>query len=149
MTYHPRGLLWAERSTSPWPKVRSPRGTKALGLQYERTCARAFPSAEHGAWFRFQDTIRQGYCSPDLLLIQGNTALVVECKLTNWLEAWDQLHQLYIPVVGLALGVMVLPVVLVKHVSPGVVITHSLREAIVRRMERPVLHWLGHGPFPL
>lgn len=161
--YRVRNLIWARRAfQAPYAKPRGQRGTKALGLRFERLVARAAtlqcPGLEHGAWFQFQDATlgagqlgagHRGYCSPDLLLVQGPSALVVEVKLTDWQGAWEQLQWLYTPVVEMALQTRVLPVVVVKHVSPGVTIVTTLREAIIRRAERPVLHWLGEGTFPL
>jgi hypothetical protein len=153
MAHQITNLTWAARATSPWPKPRGRRGTKALGLRYERSVAKALGTkVEHNPWFQFRDGTHQGYCSPDLLLedFPKNMALVLEVKLTNWRSAWDQLELLYLPVLTLALGVRtVIPVVVVKHLSPGVVVAHTLREAIQRRAEHPVLHWLGHSPFPL
>lgn len=114
-----------------------------------RAFAKSYPAAEHGPWFQFQDTQLRGFCSPDLLLTQGQNSLIIECKLANVEEAWAQLSLLYVPVVELALETKVMAVVVVKYVGPGMLIVTTLREAVARRRERPVLHWLGEGEFPL
>ena len=146
MPRHVQGLRWAIRAECPWPKSR-PRGTKALGLAYERAAARALPRAEHNPWFKFEDRHGIGYCSPDLLFIRDKAALLLECKLTDWEEAWEQLQRLYIPVVGAALGVSAFPVVLVKHApASGPTIVTTLAEALATAEHRPVLHWIGRGP---
>ena len=142
------GLKWAIRAQSPWPKTKAPTGTKAQGLGFERAVARELPSAEHNPWFKFEDKRGVGFCSPDLLLVTRSGAAILECKLTAWGEAWEQLTHLYLPVVRLALGVEPRLVCVVKYAAQDAQLVPTLREAL-NCTGRPVVHWIGKGPFPL
>ena len=141
-----RGLLWAEQVSCPWPKSRA-RGSKALGLRYERLVASKIPGAIHNPWFKFQDAIGEGHCSPDVL-VPGPPGLLVECKLKDWREAWEQVEGLYWPILEKVLGQRPVAVVVVRYASLGAPIVTTLQQAIAKAAERPVLHWPGHGPFP-
>jgi hypothetical protein len=142
------GLKWAEASTNPHGKSR-PRGTKAMGLAYERKVAKALPKARHNPWFRFCDNSGVHFCSPDLLLLTPRVAVVIEVKLTDTSEAWAKLLGLYKPVLELVIGREVLPMVVVKNLRPtSLNVVTSGFAALQEWEKRPVLHWLGVGQFP-
>jgi len=114
------GLLWAAECQPPaFAGKARPRGAKALGLQYERQLAAAFPHGRAGQWFSFVDANGSGYCQPDLLLVLPEGPLVMECKLTWVPEAHSQLTQLYLPVVSMALGKPARGLVVCKHLTPS------------------------------
>lgn len=79
------------------------------GLAYERKVARRFKhwldsqvlSGEliHGQWYSFTDANGHGYAQSDILLIQPEQVLLVECKLTQSRDAIPQLLGLYLPLV--------------------------------------------------
>jgi hypothetical protein len=155
---HPRGgyrkiegLRYAALSERPpgLPRTR-PRGTKALGLRFERALARALPGAKHGQWFYFVDRNGPGYCQPDLYLDSGGYIVVFEAKLTDCAQAKGQILDLYAPVLAKALGKPVQGIIVVRHltqVSDLTEVRPSLALArIAARTSVPILHWLGRGP---
>ena len=128
-----------------------PRGSKAAGLRYERTVAKALPHAVHSPWYHFIDNNGRGHCNPDLTIDLGDCIAVLECKLTDTWQAYAQIRELYAPVLRLAHQVPVIGVVVVHNLSPRtdrMLICTSLAEALVRARggELPLLHWLGSGP---
>jgi hypothetical protein len=146
MPRHVQDLIWAERAeASPWPRTRS-SGAKALGLQYERKVAKRLLRAEHNPWFRFQDRNGLGYCSPDFLWKTDRFRIVMECKLQDALEAWEQLEGLYLPVLREVFPEPIIPVVMVKYASQGGNFVESVTEAIQGVASKPAVHWIGHGP---
>lgn len=144
------GLKWAKRiAECPWPpRRRSPGGSKAAGLRFERVVAKALGTGMHNPWFEFEDANGIGHCAPDFILSVEGRLVVMECKLTATWDAWDQLQHLYLPVVGLAAGATPIPVEIARAVGPKRVVVDSLAEALRRAEEQPVLHWLGRGRFP-
>jgi hypothetical protein len=145
---HIRNLRWAKQAENPWPKSR-PRAAKAVGLRYERKVAKELRPAEHNPWYEYEDDNGHGFCSPDLVMPGKVRTLVMECKLSNWREGWEQVEGLYLPVLKMVFGQDVVPVVIVRRVSPGCTVAHSLREAVELWRVRPVLLYIGQGPFPL
>jgi hypothetical protein len=111
--------------------------------------ARLLVGVEHNPWFEFEDDNGHGFCSPDLLLVGTKRTLVLECKLSDGAQGWMQVSGLYAPVLRGVFGMEVVPVVVTRTLRRGSVVAHSLREAVERAAERPVLHYIGHGPFPL
>jgi hypothetical protein len=48
-------------------------------------------------WIEFEDSNGLGFCQPDALVVFEKTVLLVEAKLT-WVDCvWDELHNLYKP----------------------------------------------------
>ena len=144
-------LLWAKEGKNPWPKrKRLPKGSKGIGLSYEKALAKALPQAEHGLWFEFCDRFGTGFCSPDLVLIGTGKILVLEAKLTNYPEACEQLERLYLPVLEQVYKRPVLGAVVLKYLGPRTDI--SLVRTKVSDLLNfpkgtfPILHWLGRGP---
>lgn len=140
-------LISAEPSSNPWPKRRRYRGTKKLGISYEKLVAKETKGV-HNQWFRFIDANGQGYCCPDVLLDLPEGLFVLECKLSDRDEAKTQLTDLYLPVVSLVYGKTAHGIVVTKHVTAySTNICESLSSAMSKAEGSvPTLHWLGRGP---
>lgn len=153
-------LQWA-KALDGWPdsipKSRS-RGIKALGRRYEGAVAHQLGAgATRGQWWRFRDANGPGLCQTDFILEGARWVVILEAKHTWTPGGMDQLHYLYIPVVGMATGKQVVGVQVCKHLVPyhtGSVFT-DLESAIasaketwrVKAITRCVtLHWRGVGP---
>lgn len=114
-----RGLQEVRLAENPWGKApRAGAGAKGRGIRFERAVAKLLPAALHGQWFYFVDNAGPGYCQPDLLFTQGDSLFVVECKLTDCAEAWQQLSGLYLPVLRLLWGGEIRPIVVARYLSP-------------------------------
>lgn len=150
------GLELAERSVRPagLPKFNRPRGAKKLGVAFERSLGPKLPpGAKSGLWWRFVDRQGPGICQTDWVIEGARATLVLECKLGQHWEAWDQLEGLYGPVLQLALGKPVVGIQVCKFLRPefrrpGEQVCHRLEEGIelARAGVRPLLHWSGLGP---
>ncbi len=157
-----RGVLWARECQRPaGMPTRRPGGAAARGLQYEDRLAGALgPAARHGVWWEYLDLVGHAHCQTDFVLIGQRSVLVLECKLTYKEKAWEQLEELYYPVVGKALGLPVLGVVVAKGLAgrdgppgQGTVVVHGLDEAVGAWKRagpvageghpRVVWHWTG------
>lgn len=153
-------LKWAE-ALDGWPdhipRPRS-RGVKALGRRYEAAVARQLGSeATRGQWWTYRDAHGPGLCQTDLVIPGASWVVVLECKHTWIAEGMDQLHYLYLPVVGMATGKRVLGVQVCKHMVPyasGAIFT-DLESAVEAAKETwrqkaitrcVTLHWRGVGP---
>jgi Holliday junction resolvase len=119
------------------------------GLRYERNVFKALKKLPNTIFYNpqyyFSDDNGPGYCIPDILLVDGDTCIVIECKLTYTEEAIEKLRYLYCPVVSLAMQVETRALVIVKHLTrrapePA----WNIKEALQRGV--PLLHWLGKGP---
>ena len=134
----------------PWLKKNRARGQKAAGLRFERAVAKAVPGATHGQWFQYLAEDGPGWCQPDLLLVGKKTVVVIEVKLTNYVEAKEQLMELYLPILSAAYpSHSIHSVIILRHVSSlaqGVKIYEKISEALEAREKYPVVHWLGVGP---
>lgn len=134
----------------PFSAPKGKRGTKGLGLRYEKALAKALPKGfTHGQWFQFVDSHGRGWCQPDFFSLSANTTVLLECKLTNVLEAREQITHLYTPVLEKAFGLPVTGIVVVRHLSaePELFrVVTTLREAFASSFRIPTLHWLGKGP---
>src|SRR5208282_583890 len=139
------------------PQAKRLRGTKALGVSFEKHLARALDRAmpnsfDHGRWFEFLADGKRGFCQPDFVLVHPLTVTIIECKLTNIEEATEQLDDLYFPVLAAAYRLPVRGIIAVKSLSRlprgrEIVVCTSLREALQTTLTRvPILHWLGRGP---
>lgn len=143
------GLKWARLSPKPKFAVkgaRLPRGVKGEGVRFERKVAKALPLAQHGVWFEFEDSRGLGHCQPDLLLIQSDRVIVIECKLTWTPVAQTQLSDLYLPVVEFVFGLPVVLVTICRNLTPTTprdALCDDLRAALSSSHSFPVIHWLG------
>ena len=136
-----------------WLKPNRSRGTKALGLAYERALARSVPSAYRGQWWHYIADGQPGWCQTDFHFMGRKRIVVLEAKLTDYDGAMEQLLGLYLPVLRVAYpsreisGVVVLKSL--RQIMPGVAVADSLAQAM-RWVEAggspPVVHWLGKGP---
>jgi hypothetical protein len=144
------GLEWARQAApdeAPFAGVRRRKGPKAAGQRYERALARALPTADPGLWWEFCDANGPGWCQTDLLWHHEGQVAVLEVKLTDWGEAKDELLGLYVPVLGLALGRPVRPIVVAKtltRASAATTVYPSLRKALASTESVPIVQWLGH-----
>lgn len=143
-----RGLQSVALAQNPWGKTpRAGSGPKGRGIRFERSIAKMLPQALHGQWFRFVDNAGPGYCQPDLLFAKGDCLFVVECKLTDCSEAWDQLQLLYRPVLRSLWDGEICPIVVARYLSPI-----TPRERVVTTWDaamsakHPVLHAFSLTP---
>lgn len=132
------------------PPNRPRLGSKRYGLRYERQVAER-TGGMHGIWWLYRDRAGPHYCQTDVVLLLDGLAFVLECKLTEVVEARSQLAGLYLPVVSAALKREARGIVVVRHLSKESqldrVVT-SLSEALKCATPRysPTLHWIGRGP---
>ncbi len=129
------------------------RGTKRLGVAYEKALAKALPAATHGQWFEYRDESGPGWCQTDLLLESERRVVVVEAKLTDLAAARLQLESLYLPVLRVAFpGKTVHSIVALRHVTnvpEDTQIWDRFSEALWAARDSgpaPIFHWLGKGP---
>ena len=143
----------SERSRRSFPKPKPSNAAAKLGLRYERRVGTElnlhvnrgrFEQLEHNPWFTFYDTFGQSNCSPDYLLWFEGRVIIIEVKLT-WVEvALAKLHELYCPVVSVALQCPVLPLVICRNVTPkSPKAQFSLSEAITS--PEKLLQWPNTG----
>lgn len=146
---------WAKPVARPACIPRSrPRGTKGLGLAYERKVAKVLtkhaPGVETGPWFEYLADGKFGYCQPDFVMWHNLEIVVFECKLTNVEQATEQLLDLYFPILRAVYRVPVRGIIVTKsvHRCPQLAtICSSLDTALKLSTSRvPVLHWIGQGP---
>lgn len=139
-----------------------PRGVKALGSRYEKAVAHQLgPEAKRGVWWSFLDANGPGLCQTDFLILGDIWALILECKHTWTTEGMEQLQDLYMPVVQMALDKKVLGVQVCKHLVPhhtgpvydtleGAVSAARTGEHTWPKAYEPrrlvTLHWRGVGP---
>jgi hypothetical protein len=134
-----------------------PRGAKGEGLRYERALARGLGSKFRcGAWWEFKDDAGIGCCQTDFFGKAKQWVILLESKLTWTQEAEEQLYELYVPVVAMALGVQrsqVLPIVVCKYLTRETQrpVCFSLKEALEQSMNVSapfcsVWHHLGGVP---
>jgi len=148
---------WARESPRPSgiPQAKRLKGSKGIGLSYERRFAelaqKCLPGARHGQWYEYSADGRRGYCQPDVIVPFTREVLVLECKLRNVEQAQGQLVQLYLPVLRECYQKQARAIIVVRSLSglvPGSLVARNLLEAIqmAKADEMPVLHWLGRGP---
>jgi hypothetical protein len=143
---------WAHECEAPgWAQAKRSRGTKALGLSYERKLAKVLPAGSlHGQWFIYRADGRVGYCQPDFLLRGKSELAVLEAKLTDVEAAWEQLTHLYAPVLRRCYSKEILRVVVTRSVArvpANAEVVETLTQALtLARIGRlAVLHWIGSG----
>ena len=146
-----RGLISAQPCAKPtFADGRRPRGRKGAGISYERTVQKAFVAGgwqcRANLWFEFEDARGYGQCSPDLVLAWQGQLIVVECKLTDVIEARSQILELYKPVLEYVTQKKVWGVVVSKNLTPySTQVVASIGEALLQlETGIPLLHWLGH-----
>lgn len=77
------------------PASRNLSGSRAAGKAYEkkfgRELSRRYKDVHVGKWLKFQDLRGMGLAQPDFYIPTQNMVVLFECKLSERLEAWDQL----------------------------------------------------------
>lgn len=155
-----RSLYWAKPCRAPRAAPRGLKGTKALGIAYERNVGKALealpamPKIHRGAWFEFCDSGVVRHCQPDIVMKwKGEDgkplALVVEVKLTDTPVAYGQLRGLYFPVLEEAFGLPVRGVVVARRTTRASgAVYGTIREALSATAPAGIglVHWLGTGP---
>ncbi len=143
-------VAWAKRCAKPAAIGKSrPRGAKAQGLRYEKLVAKAMPFAVYGPWFEFFDGNGYGYCQPDLLIIESDRVIVLECKLSDYYAGYSQIERLYKPVLRTTFSRPVVGAVICKVLrsdAPKQLVCASLSEALGKSQGVPLIHWLGRWP---
>lgn len=83
------------------PKARL-RGRRAAGLTFERKVGKVlsvlFSHVHSGVWFEYHDSKRSGVCQIDHYVLRPGMVLLVECKLSESDDAWEQMSRLYAPI---------------------------------------------------
>jgi hypothetical protein len=154
------GIRWArtlDERPNFIPINRPKKGVKGEGLRYEKALAKGLGAKfRHGLWWEYRDAGGIGYCQTDFFGKAKEWIILLESKLTWTMDAEEQLHELYVPVVAAALGIpraQVLPIVVCKYLTSGASrpVSDTLRDAILRSMEISapfcsVWHHLGGVP---
>ncbi len=137
-------IEWASKAERPSAFGISPRasGVRLKGLQYERAVGRALgPGWQHGLWFKFCDEGGVGYCQPDFIRVLPTTVVVLECKLTDVMEAKGQLLGLYLPVMRHLYSRPARGIIVAKHLTPGSTRVVDSLEAALADSGLPTLFW--------
>lgn len=117
------------------PPVRRLRGTKALGISYEKKVgvylSRLFPDLHSGQWFEFHEDGKPGCCQMDHFVVFPSQVLLVECKLKERASAWDQIAR-YRRVLGVYFSRPVTGVQACKILSSGRRPILDIRKALTR-----------------
>ncbi len=145
-------LLWAKRLKEKPGFLPAVGGTKTqrLGRRFENSIQRALPLAVRGIWWEYCDFSGIRYCQTDFLIFGKKSILVLEAKNTYSEEAWEQLENLYLPVVSRAEGRSAYGVQICRRLVAGVAqkAQNSLNDAFIDAVHtgRGLLHWTGVGP---
>ena len=145
-------LVWAEFVDQAPPHAQATKkGFSAIqreGLRYESSFVdflRAAPKPDDamvlaGPWIRFEDSGGIGHAQPDAILLSPRGAYIFECKLSERNRAWQQLYQLYTPLLRNLLRVPLRRVQVcrnLKGLSPNVAIATSAKEL----RDNCIWHW--------
>jgi len=142
-------LAYAKR-IDPQHMPKSKLAPHVLGLRYERRLVKALKSRgfdlDHNPWYEYRNgrEAKASTCCPDIVLydLAKNLALVIEVKLTLVPEALQKLHDLYLPVVQLATGFKVSPLVVFRNTSLKLPAHSSFYQA--SQASPPYFQWLGN-----
>lgn len=115
------------------PAPKRVRGTKALGLGYEKkvgkTLRQLFGDVHSAVWFSFFDCGVAKCCQIDHFVVLSNQVLLVECKLSEKEVAWSQMRDLYAPILFKIYGQPVTRVQATKFIRSAKPI-NDIREAL-------------------
>lgn len=149
-------VSWARNCPNPFGgKRRSPRGSKAAGIQYEnlvgRTLKPEVPFLHQGAWFEFADERGSHWCQPDFIFGFDSVLWVLEVKYSLVESGFLQMEQLYIPVLRKVYGKEVYGLQVCRNLglsysfSPRPRIMPSLDSAmhVAAAGKRSCWHWPG------
>lgn len=122
-------------------------------MRYEKALAAAIPRAEHGQWFEFKDLNGPGHCQMDLIIEGQKRIVVIECKLTDVHQGFEQLKELYFPIVQMVWpDKKPLGIVAARHLSkcPDLSLVETTLKGAILRAENqkliPILHWMERMP---
>lgn len=105
------------------------RGSKRAGILFERKVGEKldelYPNMVlHNCWVEYYDSIYGvRTCSPDHLIVdvEEGVVTIVECKLSHTRDAWEQINNVYKPVVEKLLpGFVVRGIEVCKHFTSGI-----------------------------
>ncbi len=147
------GITAANRALRAFAKPKPSNIHARHGLQYENKVGKElnlhlgkerFLRLEHNPWFTFTDTYGTSDCCPDFILWLDRGAIIIEVKLT-WVDvALTKLHELYCPVISIALDTHVLPLVICRNITPfAPAPKFSLSEAL--SSPNKLLQWSSSG----
>lgn len=149
-------VIWARNCSNPFEgKRRSPRGSKAAGIQYENLLGKILkpkvPFLHQGAWFEFGDRNGRHLCQPDFIFGFDSVLWVLEVKYSLVESGFLQMEQLYIPVLRKVYGKEVYGIQVCRNLglsysfSPRPRIMPSLDTAmhVAAGGKRSVWHWPG------
>ena len=99
--------------------------TQIRGLRYQRKVekevSRLFPGlVSIGPWFRYKVEDKVRLCQPDLILKFDGHICIVEIKYTTTAKAWQQLNEVYRPVVEKAFRQQVTMALITRMFDPAV-----------------------------
>lgn len=150
----PGNILWARPCPKPEfiPNSR-PKGARATGLRYERRFydfMRPY-GCIHAQWFEYEDQFGVHYCQPDILMpFTKYLMAVIEVKYTLVDKAYDQLYDLYKPVVEAAFNIPVGLVVVFRNFPPRkgerLALSRTIKEAAIQSQETGgigLVQWVG------
>lgn len=107
----------------PSLKPKKLKGARAKGKTYERKVGKKLAyradklniELRSQEWIEYEDTNGYGYCQPDYYFICNGFIILAECKLTYTEQAFNQMTQLYMPVLKHIYKVPVIPVQVFKN----------------------------------
>lgn len=115
------------------PKARL-RGTKALGLTFERkvglVLGRLFSEVHSGVWFEYQTLDKVAVCQPDHFAVLSDKIILVECKLSEKIEAWVKMRELYAPILEQHYARPVARVQAARHLRSGLPVVLDVRRVV-------------------
>lgn len=149
------GLVSAESCRKPQnlPRGRATsRAAANLGLRYEKKVVLAISESittpkirlEHNPWFRFVDSSRSGYASPDILLFCGSFMVIVEIKYTFTVEALRKVRRFYEPIVRGVYQLPAIPMIVARNLTPEAPKPNYTIHAALGETGH-LLHWMGEG----
>ena len=90
------------------------KASRSAGLAFEKKVCRAIQNATQkgflsgeaycGQWIEYQDVNGLGYAQPDVFLLREDEILLLEIKLTQTMNGWSQMEDLYEPLLHYIYG---------------------------------------------
>jgi hypothetical protein len=122
-----------------------------LGKRYEAAVSKQLgPMAQQGIWWEYKDSNGPGLCQTDFIIEGEIWCIILECKHSWTAEGMEQLNELYLPVLEMALNKKTAGIQVCKHLSSQCFgrIYDNLETAVAAAKSiRPVtLHWRAIGP---
>ena len=146
MCRHISGLISAQYAENPFGRTPRARGLKAKGLRYQRSVgeflAKRHLDVRAGPWIHFSDRHGPGFAQPDFVIHYAPERwIVLEAKLTQTPNAFEQLIHLYLPLLShLHPNVELVPVQVCRNLrEPPQLLIEDLSEA----SPGATWHWLS------